>query len=357
MNMRNDSGRRQLLISKAILESIGISFDELKQHIIELKSILGSKFEQLIPVQINDFPTLHWVVCLSIRLQKLKFCKGFDKHIARYSSKQIKHNNLVAGIANYLYDKVDNIELEPLAQNRRTADILVVNKGEEVYLECKGIQIYKFIFTQQHESMLSILREYLSEIPHQISITYKRQLKDEEVRRLGKSIKERAKYVKADGKLIDNPEVKVNVIKRDSFGDKRLHFNMVMIEEDLNERCRYPGDVYGIDGLSISISGPKVNYKGVLREKIRRSKHQYQKDKPYVLVIDGSTMLGELVENVRALSTAFQPEYNTRFSGAAIVEISPVIGSTRTDFTFHFVTNPFAKFPISKEFELLFKAS
>lgn len=358
MNRKQDESKEcQLFVSRAILKSIGISLDELKQQIIELSSILGPKFVQLVPSNINDFPTLHWVVSISLRLQKLRYCEGFDKHVARYVSKQVKSNYFVTGIASHLYDKVDNVKLEPITHERRMADILVNYKGEEVYLECKGIETSKFDFKQQHDHMLSILRKYLVDVPHQISVTYRMPLSDPELHRLGESLRERAKSVQANGRLIDNPEILVNVIRRETPTDKRFRIWMGMIEEALDERCRYPGDSYGIDGITISIAGPKVSYKSVLREKIRRSKRQYQEGKPFVLIIDANTMLGSLAENIRALSSAFQPNTNTRFSAAVLAESNPVLGSPRTDFVFNFVSNPFAEYPVSKKFELLFKSS
>lgn len=358
MNNNVEADRqRQLFVATSILESVGISIEELKYHLIELKAILGAKFEQLVPYRINDFSTLHWVVSLSTRLQKLRSCIGFDRHIARYTSRQIRSNYFVAGIASYLYDRVECVELEPTTHRRRMADILARYRDQEVYLECKGIETRKFDFAQEHDHMLSILRQYLVDAPHQISITYKRPFSDAEINRLGESLRELIESVKADGKLIDNPDVSVNVVKRDSLGFKGLRLRISMIEEDLSERCRYPGDAYGVDGISISIAGPKVDYKSVLRERIRRSKRQYLEGKPFVLVINANEMLGSLVENIRALSSAFQPNINTRFSSAVLVESNPVIGSPRTDFVFNFVSNPFAEYPVSKQFELLFKSS
>jgi hypothetical protein len=348
MNEGNAKEQRKVLVSPAILNSLGISPDELKRHIVELRMFLGDRFKQTIPTRVSDFSTLHFIINLSMCLSKLKSCKGFEKHIEKYDGKQTRHAYFIAGFANELHDKVDCIELEPSVDKGKKADILVTNKGEEVYLECKGIETSKFNFTQQHEHMLSILRQYLSATPHQISITYKRPLQDGEIHELGKSIIERAKLVKADGNLIDNPEITVNVVRRENFGNKSFLLRIAMIEEDLSERCRYPADCYGVDGLTISIAGPKVDYKEVLRDRIRKSKRQLKDNSPFVLVIDGNIMLGALAENLRALSTAFQPKSNTRFSGAVLVESNAVIGSTRTDYKFNFVTNPFAKFPVSK---------
>ena len=58
MNMGNMGEERRVEVSAAIINSLGVSTDELKRQMIELKSTLGAKFEQIVPTQISDFSTL-----------------------------------------------------------------------------------------------------------------------------------------------------------------------------------------------------------------------------------------------------------------------------------------------------------
>lgn len=346
-----------VFVSADVLKSTHISIQQLQQHLIELKSILGTKFASIVPRNINGVPAIYQVVRLNQQLQKLKQCDGFDRHISTYTKKQFQSSYFVTVIASYLVDKVDNVVLEPPITGKTTkSDILVDFRGEQVYLECKHTDTLKFDYSLEHEHMLSILRNYIN-VPHQISIKYKKSLSDTELHRLGKTLQKRASQPTGDGIIVNNQDLEVQVMKREAYADKRLHLVMGMVVEDLYENCRYPGHAYGINGITLSLSGPKVDYTKVLREKFKKSKSQSPHDGPYVLMIDGNMMLGNLTENIRALSTAFQPKTNTRFSTAILITYYSRLDSPELNLNFYSVSNPFARFPVSKEFERLFRNS
>ena len=86
---------RKLSISKSIMESVGITYERLNNLLIELHSIMGNKAFDLIPENINDFSTLHFIVTLGESLTRLKNCEGFDQHVARYTKKQIRSSYFV----------------------------------------------------------------------------------------------------------------------------------------------------------------------------------------------------------------------------------------------------------------------
>jgi hypothetical protein len=235
------------------------------------------------------------------------------------------------------------------------SDILILFQDQNIFIECKGIETNKHDYSKQHDYYFSILKPYFIGIPHEISITYQRELSEDSLRTLALGIVERIKSVSSNGKIIDNPDVSVNIIKREKPNNPQVKLYMAMIQENLDERCRYPGHVYGVDGITLSISGPKVSYERIFKEKIRRSRSQAPENSPYILMIDSNLMLGCLSDNIRALSTAFQPKANSRFSSAIIVEHNPRIGTPQTDFTFHVVNNPFAKYPVTDSLLRLFK--
>lgn len=344
-----------IVVSRGVLESTDISLEELQQHLGELKRILGVRFDEIVPTKIKGVPRLYWVVNLSKKLQMLKNCEGFDKHIETYKGNQIKSSYFVTIVASYLVDKVDSIILEPTIAGKSTkSDILVNLQGNNIYIECKIIDTSRFNYLKEHNHMLSILKQYIN-VPHQISIKYQKSLSDEELHQLGKTLKERGNLPRGDGIIINNPGLEVQLFRRAHYADKRFRLVMDMISEDLNENCSYPAHAYSEDGITISLSGPKVDYKEVLRERFRKSKRQSPIDCPYVLVIDGSMILGDLKEHIRALSTAFQPKRNTRFSAVVLVKYHLKLDSPAIKYNFYFVSNPFAEFPIYKEFELLFR--
>ena len=74
-------------------------------------------------------------------------------------------------------------------------------------------------------------------------------------------------------------------------------------------------------------------------------------------MIDGNAILGSQDANTRALASAFQPQVNTRFGAAILVDYHPTFESLELVYDFKVVPNPFARFPISKEFEKLFSKS
>ncbi|MFC2036315.1 hypothetical protein ACFLUJ_09425 [Chloroflexota bacterium] len=346
---------RKLSISKSIMESVGITYERLSSLLIELHSILGNKAIDLIPENINDFSTLHFIVTLSENLSLLKNCEGFGQHIARYTKKQIRSSHFVTELAAFLFSKVETLSLEPIYPNSKMSDISVLFQGQSIYIECKGIETTKHDYSKEHDEFFSILKPIITDIPHEISITYRKELSEDNVRALGTVIRDRTISISSNGRIIDNPDVSVYVTRRDKSNNPSVKLYMSIIQENLDERCRYPGNVYGVDGISLTISGPKVSYKRVFKEKIRRSKSQAPLNSPYILIIDGNLMLGCLSDNIRALATAFQPKVNSRFSSAIIVEHNPRIGASQTDFKFQVVNNPFAKYPVTDHFLRLFK--
>lgn len=178
----------KLLVSKEIMKSVAISNEQLQHHITELKLILGTKFELVIPSKINDAATLWWIINLSQCLQKLKQCEGFERHVGRYTRRQIHSSYLVTVIASSLLEKADNIILEPpILGKLKRSDILATFRGEQVYLECKHMDVPKFHHSGEHEHMFSVLSDYI-DMPHQISITYKRTFLDTELHRLGETL-------------------------------------------------------------------------------------------------------------------------------------------------------------------------
>jgi len=347
----------QIAVSADVLRSTNMTLEQLQQHLIELKRMFGSRFPLIVPQKIDGVPALYWIVNLSQRLQKLKGCDGFDRHARTYSKEQRQSSYFVTLVASILVDKVDEIFLEPSLIGKTTKpDILVHLGGEQVYLECKHTVSLKCDYAEEHERMFLILSKYIN-VPHQVSIQYRKSLSDSELHQLGAFLKERLSLVTGDGRIISNSDLEVQVSKRDAFGDKRFRLIMTMIAEDIDEKCKYPGHVYVAGGITMAFSGPKLGYQRILRDKMRESKLQSPHNCAFVLVIDNAMILGSMSDNVRALSTAFQPQLNTRFSAAVLVDCRPKLDSPNVNVDFYFISNPFAKFPVSNKFGYLFPSS
>jgi hypothetical protein len=340
-------------LSKEILKSSKLTIDEVKQHFTDLAQIFKQHFTDLVPTTIRNLSKLEYIVSLSKNLKKLRECEGFEEHISKYKGEQIRSNYFVTSLAGFLVERVDKLVLEPeIEKKKKRPDIYVNFRGEEVYVECKVIETKQFDYYEEHKHMFEVLRKYIAS-PHQVSITYRRTLSDEELKRLGETLRKRVPLVKREGNIIDNEDLEVNVIPRSDYGDKRFTIIMGGITESLSENCSYPNHVFFKDGVTMSLSGPKVDYSKILRNKLEKSRPQSDVKKPYVLAIDATYMLGELTGNLRFLSTRFQPDRNTRFSGVLLARYTGNL--EKNPFEFKFVSNPYAKYPVSKEFELLFK--
>ncbi len=349
---------KQLAVSSEIMKSSNLSIEELQSYLNHLGSVFGGRTKYIIPDKINDLSTLRWIANLSERIGKVEHFRGFDKHVKSYTRNQIQSSYFVTVIASYLVDNnIDNLIFDPpIIVTGKKPDLLIDFQGEQIYIECKMIDTKQFHYTEEHNQILSILRNYL-DVPHQIDIRYKESMSEAELHQLGKVLHERLHQVKGNGKIINNENLEVQVQIRDKYLSKNVRLIMLSIMEDLNDKCSYPQHCYGLDGRSIAISGPKVDYSNILSSKIRRSRRQAPDNKPYVLMIQGNLMLGSLTENIRALSSAFQPKTNTRFSAGMLVTYYQRFDSSKLDFKFYFVPNPFAQYPVSKEFERLFSAS
>ena len=93
--------------------------------------------------------------------------------------------------------------------------------------------------------------------------------------------------------------------------------------------------------------------KDALKKKIESSRDQSDDSQPYILAINANDMLGSLTENLRYLAKSFQPKMNTRFSGILLVN-NTLNGNGKEKIDLKYVSNPYSKYPISKNVEMLF---
>ena len=355
MEDKNKRGKtNRILVPLDIIKSSGIDTVEFQNHINVLVKLLGNKFKLFVPNVINDINTLQDIVFLSKLLPKLQYCKGFSEHLKIYTKKQFSSNYFLLIVASLLIHKVDSLVFEPTIEGKgKKTDILATLDQENVYLECKQVNTSKFEYSKEHEHMRSILQEYLN-VPHQIDIKYRTNFSDEELHKLGKTLKNILDNVTTSGIVINNNKLIVQINVRNTYDNKMVQMTMFGISQDTNENCNYPLHVYFRNGHTLSISGPKIDYQSILREKITRSRCQSPINSPYILVIDGNNMMGSLEENLRALSTAFQPNINTRFSAVLIITYHLDIIKQNFEIKSNIIPNPYAKYPITEKFKSLF---
>lgn len=345
-----------LIINKSIMESNNIDSNLLQSCITNLSSVLNKNFLNVVPLEINSLPIMVYLMDLSEIFNKLKQCEGFQEHINNYTKNQVGSNYFVSLLASYLVQKVDKLILEPKINNKKTSDILIKFKEEKVYIECKIIDTKQFNFFKEHEHMSKILGSYIDS-PNQVTITYKKSLSKEEIKKLGETLKERVPKVKGEGNIIYNEDIEVHAIKKDEYSDKRFIINLRGFMYSLHENCLYPNNIFMMGGRTISIVGPKVDFSKFLKRKISKGKQQYDSEKPFILAIDANNILGRLNENLKAISNLFQPEINTRFSGVLLVKSDVDLDLKKISISYEFIPNPYTKYPISQLVRTLFKES
>ncbi len=196
-----------------------------------------------------------------------------------------------------------------------------------------------------------MMKKYV-QVPHQVSITYRTPLSDEQWNDYGKRIQKRLNHITNEGVILDTKEIQVNVIPRKEYGSRVSEVALFGIETDTRTNCRYPLTLFFEGGYSISIAGPTIDFSKFLRKKMRCSKEQYHPENPFILILGTNKMIGDLEGNRRALSNAFQPEMNTRFSAVVFMEFNH--NEIKVIPKFQLISNPYARKPPSTKFLRLF---
>ena len=122
--------------------------------------------------------------------------------------------------------------------------------------------------------------------------------------------------------------------------------------EDLYNNIAHPAHCFTKDGMLTAIAGPLVSFSKKLIKKIDKSRSQNDPTSPFISVIDTTLMMGDLKQNLKDVSNVFQPSQNTRFSGVLLVSSLHKINERCLEF--NFISNPFARYPITKKIEMLF---
>jgi hypothetical protein len=342
----------QFSISNEVLSAARLDINEIQEYLSELASIFKDDYISVFPTEIKDNPTLSSLIILSKNLGKLKKCEGFDKHITNFKTDRF-HSIFMTILSGFLVSKVNKLILEsPIKNKTKQSDIFINFNNEQIFIECKSINTKQFEYLDEHNKIFEILKEYI-DFPHQIDLTYRNPLSQEEINKIGETLQEKLPRVTNDGKIINNEDLEVGVQIREKYGNKNLKLLLTIHSGHIHENCIYPGHVYAEDGKSISIVGPKVDYSKILIKKIKDSKNQHDPEKPYILAIDANNLLGDYSENLRKLATSFQPNINTRFSGILLVRYLNYIH--KFDLEFDFITNPYSKHPTSGKFKALFQ--
>ena len=329
-------------ISQAILAASGLDAAETQRSLSTLGTLLGLRVKHVVPSEINYLPLLLGLHDLSARLDSLKECEGFDKHIRTYRRRSVSSAFDVTLLASHLLSKVDRVVLEPSVAGTRLADVGIQIASTTLFLECKRIEIDISHYLTVHERAFSLVRPYIS-VPYQIDIQFRRDMTDPQWRELGETLAILLPYVKAQGRIVDNEYVEVQVNPNSGTASSGISVVMSAISEDISTGVRYPGHFFTRDCVNLGFYGPLVDPSKTIRDRLRRAKHQVSNSSPSVVVISSDSLLGSRDQAIRSAATAFQPRTNTRSSGAVLMEYERQLTEITGKLKLSLVENPFAR--------------
>lgn len=334
----------------------GMNQEKIQNDIQNLATHLKDIRHLIIPPAINDRGTLIWLLNLGNNLSTLERCEGFAEHLKEYANNKLSAY-FVSVVASSIMHKVDKLVLEPNIEGRRNkSDIRFWIDNEETFIECKCPELNpKFDRLKEHQHMFDVLKAYINH-PHQVSITYEEVLSDNELDRLGEALKRLLPSVTSDGTIIHNEKLEVQVIFHRAFLNPSLEGHISGLQESLDTQEIHPMDHFFSNGKRISLAGPAVDYKSILLKQIKKSSRQAPISQSFILAVSINHMFGKLSDNVKAINAAFQPVTNTRFNGVALVKSAPSLTEIYPPPQFKYISNPYAKMPLSKRVESVFSS-
>jgi hypothetical protein len=234
----------RIQFSPETLRIRGILPEILQGYYTDLAIILGGKFQIVVPTNISGTHELDMVLELHEIMTTLKDIQGFNRHISNFTVGQIQATLFVSRVAYYLFDKVSEVELEPICEESSGNPDIRINSGDQdIYLECKMLETSQFTNYEEQKEYADQLFS-LIDFPHQITIHYKDKPSKSELENLGKNINGMLKHVTNDGNIITNSHFQVNVILRNYYNSKIIFSVLEMTMEDISTGNKMPGHVF-----------------------------------------------------------------------------------------------------------------
>lgn len=318
----------------------------VRERIQYLVGLFKQDYEKLLTTQISDETTLLHLMHLSFSLDSLEECAGFHSHLMEFRN-DIDSTYLVTTLASYLRPRTRELVLEPITESTgKRADIRIDLEGQHIFFECKNPK--KEVLSRlraEQEPMYEALKYSISR-PCNVFITYETALKEAELVRLGGFLKERLPLVTGEGTILDHNGVRVDVTNvREAFQNIG-NVQVQMILENYHSNERNPVNIINRDGIAIGFAKRRVSVINNIEQQFKASQKKVSREAPLILAIQSDYLTGSLDENVRAISSLFQPSKHTSFNGVLLVRWSYNFQNL-IDPQFHYVNNPYARNPIA----------
>lgn len=121
---------------------------------------------------------------------------------------------------------------------------------------------------------------------------------------------------------------------------------------DTINKAQTPTDIFMQDGLSITITGPRIDASSLIKNKLRKARQQGDTELPFVVIIDSMYLMGSLSDNINVIRNVFQPDLNTRVSSVSLCRHDLPRFQLQD---FNYVSNPYAKNPVVENIARLFR--
>lgn len=348
-------GERRVEVPMTVTEELLkiVPEHEIRERVQYLVSTFKQEYENLFHVNIDEHSFLY-LAHLSLALESLEGCEGFDKHIAEFQN-DVSSTYLVTTLAAHLLPQVHRLELEPPPSDTgKRADIRVeFQNGQELFFECKNPK--REIMAQLHgeaESMYEVLKDHILR-PCDVTITYDEPLAESDLAELGQFLEERLPAVTGEGNISDRQGVQVDVTRiRESWED----IGEVLMQFVLPNRrgdTRNPITAINRGGLAMMFVKSGAPFVSIVEQQMKASRGKVSSNAPLVLALQSNLLAGPVHDNVRAVSAQFQPEKHTSFNGVVLMQWSYNF-DVLIEHEFDYVNNPYARNPVS-DLEALFR--
>jgi hypothetical protein len=336
----------EFTISPGVQKDVEIA--ELERHLQHLTFLFKERTNDVVPAELAHPPQAHHAIRLSKKLSAVEHCGGFSEHLKLYRD-GVGAAFFVTCLAELLVARGGVVEFEPSTSGGHKADLAVALGKDEMIIECKApIETAQFDTLEEHQRMFSMLSQYLEE-PYHVAIHYRETLTEEDLRRLGESIQKRLPHVTEDGVIFASAEIEVSVDRTVSQAlPKGFQLIVGMVGPEPSDNAILPGHGIIRDGRNMAFYGPVIDFSRILQERLRKARRQAPKNKPYVVAIASSMILGAPRVNIAALRGEFQPKKNRRISGALMADFLVYVDE-REEAKLDYVHNPFAFCPVPKE--------
>lgn len=337
--------RIEFTISPGVQKEVEIG--ELERHLQHLAVLFKERTHDVVPAELAHPPQAHHAIRISKKLLATEHCEGFSEHLNSYRD-NVGAALFVTCLAELFVSRGAVVEFEPSTSEGHKADLAVALGEAEMIVECKApIESAQFDTLEEHQRMFSILSQYLDH-PHHIAVHYRETLTEEDLKKLGVSIQKRLPHVTEDGVILASAKVEVSVDRTVSQSLPK-GFQMIVgtIGPGPSDTAVLPGHGIIRNGRNMAFYGPVIDFSHILQERLRKARRQAPKNKPYVVAIASSKILGAPRVNIAALQGEFQPQKNRRIAGALLADFLVYVDG-REQAKLDYVHNSFATYPVPK---------